>query len=84
MLITGAVTAARSGPFSIERLELDDPRPDEVLVRIVATGLCHTDLIARDGQFDFPFPAVLGHEGAGGSSGSGHRFRTFSPATTSS
>jgi aryl-alcohol dehydrogenase len=63
-----AVTAAvaRGGPtLEIEALELDDPRPGEVLVRIAATGVCHTDAIARDQWFPVPMPVVLGHEGAG-------------------
>jgi aryl-alcohol dehydrogenase len=51
--------------FVIEELELDEPRDDEVLVRIVAVGVCHTDLkIAQDPR-RAPRPIVLGHEGAG-------------------
>ncbi|MCD9026801.1 NAD(P)-dependent alcohol dehydrogenase [Luteimonas sp. BDR2-5] len=51
----------------MELLDIDehDLRPTEVLVELVATGLCHTDLAARDGDFPIPFPSVLGHEGAG-------------------
>ncbi len=44
---------------------LEEPRRDEVLVRIVATGMCHTDMVARDKVYDVPHPIVLGHEGAG-------------------
>ena len=44
---------------------LDEPRPDEVLIRIVATGMCHTDMVARDQLYTVPLPVVLGHEGAG-------------------
>jgi aryl-alcohol dehydrogenase len=44
---------------------LSPPAPDEVLVRIVGVGICHTDLSARDGRTPMPLPAVLGHEGAG-------------------
>ena len=51
--------------FTIEDVELDDLRPDELLVRIVATGICHTDMAVRDQQLPTPLPAVLGHEGAG-------------------
>ena len=66
MQITAAVVAERSAPFVIDTLELADPRPDEVLVRIVASGMCHTDLHGRDGYFPtMPYPAVFGHEGAG-------------------
>src|SRR5262245_9453802 len=66
MQITAAVVRERSAPFVIETLELSDPRPDEVRVRIVAAGMCHTDLHGRDGYFPtMPYPAVFGHEGAG-------------------
>jgi aryl-alcohol dehydrogenase len=60
-----AIARKREAPFSIETLEVDEPVEHEVLVRIVACGLCHTDLIVRDGYRDVSLPAVLGHEGAG-------------------
>ncbi len=62
MKITAAIAQGPDQPFAIEDIEIDDPRPNEVLVRLVATGICHTDLFARD---IIPRPAVLGHEGAG-------------------
>src|SRR5881392_4494876 len=66
MKITAAVVPARSAPFEIHELDLAGPNPDEVLVRIVASGMCHTDLHARDGYFpNLPYPIVCGHEGAG-------------------
>jgi aryl-alcohol dehydrogenase len=65
MQIIAAVSRERFGPFSIERLELSDPRPDELLVKIVASGMCQTDQHGRDGYYDTPLPAVFGHEGAG-------------------
>src|SRR5215831_12925484 len=66
MKITAAVVPVRSGPFEIETLDLAGPLADEVLVRVVASGMCHTDLHARDGYFpNLPYPVVLGHEGAG-------------------
>src|SRR5438046_1160034 len=66
MKITAAVVPARSQPFEIHELDLAAPLADEVLVRIVASGLCHTDLHARDGYFpNLPYPLVCGHEGAG-------------------
>jgi len=46
-------------------VEVDEPGPGEALVRIVASGVCHTDALARDGDMPFPAPGVLGHEGAG-------------------
>ncbi|WP_027350410.1 NAD(P)-dependent alcohol dehydrogenase [Halotalea alkalilenta] len=63
--ITVAVARAPGKPFTIESARIRAPRADEVLVRIVATGLCHTDLIVRDQYYPVPLPAVLGHEGAG-------------------
>src|SRR5690349_19970952 len=65
MQITAAVVRERSAPFALEKLELCDPRPDEVVVRVVASGMCQTDLHGRDGYFASPYPAVYGHEGAG-------------------
>lgn len=62
--ITAAVSRGTEAPFTIEELRLDDSGPDEVLVRIEATGLCHSDIAALDHPM-FPWPAVLGHEGAG-------------------
>ena len=63
--ITAAVCHEKSGAFAIDKLELTDPRPDEALVRIVASGMCQTDLHGRDGYYNTPYPAVYGHEGAG-------------------
>jgi aryl-alcohol dehydrogenase len=63
--VQAAVTRAAHAPMSIERLELDEPRHDEILVRVVATGVCHTDIAMRDQTFPVPQPVVLGHEGAG-------------------
>jgi aryl-alcohol dehydrogenase len=60
-----AVVREKGGEFNIEPVRLRKPKGDEVLVRIVATGLCHADLIARDQHFPVPLPVVLGHEGAG-------------------
>ena len=65
MRVTAAVMEEKSGVFRVEDIELDAPRSDEVLVKITATGICHTDLHARDGYFAMLYPAVYGHEGAG-------------------
>src|SRR5215471_3666382 len=65
MQITAAVARERFGSFTIETLDLADPRPDELLVRIVASGMCQTDQHGRDGYYDTPLPAVFGHAGAG-------------------
>lgn len=63
--IKAAVARSASSPLTLETLTLDAPRAGEILVRIVATGVCHTDLVVIDGQLPTPLPAVLGHEGAG-------------------
>jgi aryl-alcohol dehydrogenase len=65
MKIKAAVVYKQSGKFSIEQLEISDPNDDEVLVRIVGSGICHTDLAARDQHLPIPLPSVFGHEGAG-------------------
>ena len=64
-LINAAVVKEKSGPFVVEQVELDEPRDDEVLVNVHATGVCHTDCGVRDQTYPVPLPAVLGHEGAG-------------------
>lgn len=56
---------ARSRPLRIEEVELDPPGPGEVLIRVVAAGLCHSDLSVVDGTRPRPLPMVLGHEAAG-------------------
>lgn len=65
MKIQAAVMREPHAPLSIETLELEDPRDTEILVRVVAVGVCHTDIVVRDGMLPTPPPAVLGHEGAG-------------------
>jgi aryl-alcohol dehydrogenase len=51
--------------FTIEKLSLDEPGPGEILVRLVATGVCHTDIKMAEMAGRVPRPIVLGHEGAG-------------------
>ncbi len=65
MNIDSAVLHGVGEPFALERVELDAPRDREVLVRIVATGICHSDLSVRDGHLPLPMPVILGHEGSG-------------------
>ena len=49
----------------IETLRLDEPHAGEVLIRMTASGVCHSDLHVRDGEWPRPGPIVMGHEGAG-------------------
>ncbi|WP_318567416.1 NAD(P)-dependent alcohol dehydrogenase [Salinigranum marinum] len=66
MQIQAAVVEEEGGAFEIQTLELDEePRSDEVLVRVVSAGVCHTDLSTAENFYGTPFPMVLGHEGAG-------------------
>ena len=65
MRTTVAVVNEKGADFSLEEVELEGPREDEVLVRIVATGICHTDIHLKDSLPDGMFPRVFGHEGSG-------------------
>lgn len=73
MQITGAVLEqigadrpyADTRPLTISRLDLDEPGPEDVLVRIRAAGLCHSDLSVVDGNRPRPTPMLLGHEASG-------------------
>jgi aryl-alcohol dehydrogenase len=66
MQIRAAVCNEKFGKWTMEDLILDDPRDDEVLVKVIGSGICQTDVHARDGYFpNLPYPGVYGHEGAG-------------------
>src|SRR6266571_2429800 len=66
MKIHAAVLEQFGSPLEVQELELAEPRAGEVLVRLVACGVCHTDLFAASGADPSGYaPAVLGHEGAG-------------------
>jgi len=61
-----AVVIEQAGlPTSVEELLIDEPREGEVAVRMTASGVCHSDLHVRDGEWPRPGPIILGHEGAG-------------------
>jgi aryl-alcohol dehydrogenase len=62
---SAAVVEGIGAPFAMRDVVLADTGPGEVLVRMVAAGLCHTDLGAAAGGIPFPLPGILGHEGAG-------------------
>ena len=66
MDIKAAVAFAAGEPLSIETVQLDGPQAGEVLVEVMATGICHTDAFTLSGDDpEGAFPAILGHEGAG-------------------
>ncbi|MCE5264610.1 MAG: NAD(P)-dependent alcohol dehydrogenase [Deltaproteobacteria bacterium] len=73
--IRAAVLRKRGGPMKIESLELEGPREDELLVRLVASGICHTDIGFIDDWDSAEEPVVLGHEGAGVVAEVGRRVR---------
>lgn len=64
--VRAAVFTGPNQPLEIQDLSIPAaPGPNEVLVRLAASGVCHSDLHALDGEWDTPAPLVLGHEGAG-------------------
>ncbi len=65
MKTRGAVLLEVGGDWTTEDIELDPPKRGEVLIRMVASGLCHSDLHYQTPGFDIPVPLVGGHEGAG-------------------
>ena len=66
MKTTAAVAWEAGKPLSIEPVDLAAPKSGEVLVRIVATGVCHTDAFTLSGADpEGLFPVILGHEGGG-------------------
>lgn len=65
MDVRAAVVEEVGAPLQLRTLKLDEPQANEVRVKIVATGVCHTDAVVRDGWMPTTPPIVLGHEGAG-------------------
>lgn len=66
-------------PMAIENVSLDDPRPDEVRIRVAASGLCHSDYHFMVGDMPHPLPVVLGHEAAGIVEAVGENVRSLVP-----
>lgn len=65
MKIRALVVEAKDAPFKLQEIELAEPGRGEELVRVAASGVCHTDAITRAGDLPMPFHCVLGHEGSG-------------------
>ncbi len=65
MKITAALLREPSAAYSLESVELADPGPGQLIVRVKAVGHCHTDLLPRAGFLPIPMPVITGHEGAG-------------------
>ncbi|MDL5200627.1 Zn-dependent alcohol dehydrogenase [Streptomyces sp. ALI-76-A] len=64
-MVRAAVLPAVGAPLEIAEIDLPDPGPGQVRVRLAAAGVCHSDLSLSNGTMRVPVPAVLGHEGAG-------------------
>jgi len=79
MRMKAAVLYGVNQPLVVEEVELDPPKAAEVLVKMVATGVCHSDVHAYTGDSPRPFPLVLGHEGAGIVQGVGPGVTKFKP-----
>ncbi|CAN5620740.1 NAD(P)-dependent alcohol dehydrogenase [soil metagenome] len=79
MLIRAAVSNGHSDHLEIDEIEIGEPRDDELLVKLVATGICHTDLKQLGSSSLVPRPVVLGHEGAGVVTRVGARVSRFAP-----
>ena len=79
MKIRAAVVYKPNDPYVIEEVDLDEPREDEVLVKIVASGFCHTDHFISCGEITQIHPLVPGHEGSGIVVRAGERVSGFSP-----
>ncbi len=79
MQARAAVMPERHGRWTLDTVEVAEPGPQEVLVRVVASGICQTDVHARDGFFPIPCPAVYGHEGAGVVERVGRAVTTLTP-----
>ncbi|MEU0336116.1 Zn-dependent alcohol dehydrogenase [Streptomyces sp. NPDC006193] len=81
MAVRAAVLPAVGAPLEITGIELPDPGPGQVRVRLAAAGVCHSDLSLSNGTLRVPVPAVLGHEGAGTVVAVGEGVAHVSPGT---
>jgi Zn-dependent alcohol dehydrogenase len=57
------IVPRKGADFELQKVELDMLQPQEILVKLIATGICHTDLAVQHGKIPMPFPVALGHEG---------------------
>ncbi|MGY4650641.1 S-(hydroxymethyl)mycothiol dehydrogenase [Mycobacterium sp. URHB0021] len=63
--VRGVIARSKGAPAEVTAITIPDPGPDEVVVRVQACGVCHTDLTYREGGINDEFPFLLGHEAAG-------------------
>ncbi|WP_417562329.1 NAD(P)-dependent alcohol dehydrogenase [Microbacterium sp.] len=78
-MTTGRAAVLEDGALVVSEVEYADPGPGEVLVKLVATGLCHTDLGVIAGGVPFPTPGIIGHEGSGVVQRVGHGVSSVNP-----
>uniref|UniRef100_F6YVG3 Enoyl reductase (ER) domain-containing protein n=1 Tax=Ornithorhynchus anatinus TaxID=9258 RepID=F6YVG3_ORNAN len=65
IICRAAISWTPNTPLSVEEVEVDPPKACEVRIKVISTGICGTDNHVLEGQFSFPFPIIVGHEGAG-------------------
>ena len=65
MKMKAAILYEPNKPMRVEEVTIDDPQDHEVMVKLVATGICHSDLLLMKGEVPTQYPVVAGHEGAG-------------------
>ncbi|MEU7186768.1 NAD(P)-dependent alcohol dehydrogenase [Streptomyces sp. NPDC045369] len=82
MRIRAALVETPGGPFTVHEAELEEPRADEILVRLTAAGICHTDLGMRQVWPAERLPMVFGHEGTGVVEAVGEAVTTLAPGDT--
>ncbi|MFD0314000.1 zinc-binding dehydrogenase [Streptomyces flavalbus] len=82
MVVRAAVVPAVGAPLEITEIELPDPGPGQLRVRLAAAGVCHSDLSLSNGTLRVPVPAVLGHEGAGTVTAVGEGVAEYVPGGT--
>ena len=63
--VQGVVARSKGAPVSLETIVVPEPGPGEARVKVLACGVCHTDLHYREGGINDEFPFLLGHEAAG-------------------
>lgn len=80
MKTKAAVQIEHKSQLTISNIDLDEPRADEVLVKIIACGICHTDIMMQADNSDLAF--LLGHEGSGIIEKVGSNIASFSPGDT--
>ena len=77
--VRGVIARHKGAPVEVTTITIPDPGPGEVVVRVQACGVCHTDLTYREGGINDEFPFLLGHEAAGTVAAVGEGVTTVGP-----